>query len=347
MPTYTTKQVMLTLSLIADIGATIEASDCDTEHELYGPMEQLLQSYATVRGDWELVWGPCVFKFPLLAKYSDNTFFVVRNTHDPSQYVLALSGTNPYEITDWVFEDYLVAGVVPWKYGSPPRGANISVSAALSLSILQGVKPCPGIPGAGQQLMDFLRGASAGGGVTRVTVTGHSLGGEMASTVALWLVETQGALWDLGKSADVSVYSYAGPTAGNSRWASYYDERLGANTRRIWNPLDVVPYDWDTDDMVKVPNLYLPDIVPPFWVPSFIYGLVLSLQLQDYRQINEEQPPMPGSAVNEDYPDFISQMLYQHVQGYVDLLQLPEVTGLTDLLADRARLKKTLRRFVA
>lgn len=331
---------MLALAFIADIGATIEASDCDAEHQVYGPMQHLLQSYPVVQGEWELVWGPCIFKFPLIAKYSDNTFYIVRSTQDPSHYVIALSGTNPYEITDWVLEDYLVATLEPWKYGSPPPGASISTSATLSLSILQGVKPCAGIPGAGQQLIAFLREAGSGGGVSRVTVTGHSLGGEMASTVALWLADTQGGLWDVGRNASVNVYSYAAPTAGNSLWASYYDERLGANTERIWNPLDVVPYDWNVRDIAKVPYLYLPDIIAPFWVTSLISGLAWSLQLQNYRQVKEAQPALEGSAVNPMYPDFISQMLYQHVMGYVDLLQLPEVTDLVNTLSARAHPKK-------
>jgi hypothetical protein len=342
MTTYTTEQVMLTLSLIADIGSTIEAGDCDAEHELYGPIEQLLQSYATVRGDWELVWGPCIFKFPLLAKYGDNTFFIVRNTQDATQYVVALSGTNPFEITDWVFEDFLVADMAPWKYGDPPHGANISLSAALSLSILQGVKPCAGIPGAGQQLMAFLKAADSGGGVSSVTVTGHSLGGEMASTVALWLADTQGDLWDSGKSATVNAYTYAAPTAGNARWAGYFDSRLGANTRRIWNPLDVVPYEWNVADLAKVAYLYLPDIVAPFWVTPFLAELMWSLEAQGYEQINIDQPPLQGGAVNENYPDFVSQMLYQHVQGYVDILQLPELTGLINKLSASAHPKKLL-----
>lgn len=342
MTTYTTEQVMLTLAFIADIGATVEASDCDAEHELYEPIKQLLQSYPTVKGDWELVWGPCIFKFPLLAKYGDNTFFVVRNTQQASRYVIVLSGTNPFEITDWVFEDFLVADVAPWKYGNPPHGANISLSAALSLSILQGVKPCAGIPGEGQQLIAFLKAASSGGGVSSVTVTGHSLGGEMASTVALWLADTQGELWDSGESATVHAYTYAAPTAGNALWASYFDARLGANTQRIWNPLDVVPYEWNIADLAKVAYLYLPDIMPPFWVSPFLAELMWALEDKDYEQINVAQPPLEGGAVNLNYPDFVSQMLYQHVQGYIDLLQLPEMTELIATLSANAHPTKLL-----
>ena len=218
---------------------------------------------APVKGNWELVWGPCVYKFPLIAKFSDNTVFVVQNTQDRSQYVLALSGTNPYEITDWLFEDFLVGGTASWTYGNPPPGTKISSSAALSLSILQNLKPCRGIAGADTRLIDFLNRTP---GISSLTVTGHSLGGEMASTAALWLADTQGVSWDQQKQAQVAAYCYAGPTAGNSNWANYFHQRLGDNGHRIWNRhgcsaacVAAQRYEADT-------TLYRPQIRAPFWV---------------------------------------------------------------------------------
>jgi hypothetical protein len=103
-----------------------------------------------------------------------------------------------------------------------------------------------------------------------------------------------------------------------------------------------VPYEWNTDDLAKVPTLYLPDIIAPFWVTPFIADLMWSLQEQDYKQVNADQPPLQGGAVNENYPDFVSQMLYQHVQGYIDLLQLPQMTGLIDTLSANAHPTKLL-----
>src|SRR5688572_9541583 len=100
MSTYTPIQVMLTLAFIADAGATLEGNDCEVEHHLYNQINHYLESMDPVKGQWDLVWGPAVFKFPLIAKLRDNTVYVVQNTKDKSQYALALSGTNPYELTD-------------------------------------------------------------------------------------------------------------------------------------------------------------------------------------------------------------------------------------------------------
>src|SRR5918998_6803349 len=100
MANYTPVQVMLALAFIADIGSKIDESTCETERELKSQIDQELHSLAPVKGNWELVWGPYMFKFPLLAKYRDNTIFIAQNTQDKSQYTIALSGTNPYELTD-------------------------------------------------------------------------------------------------------------------------------------------------------------------------------------------------------------------------------------------------------
>jgi hypothetical protein len=55
-----------------------------------------------------------------------------------------------------------------------------------------------------------------------IYVTGHSKGGALSSTLALWLADTQGRdhvrdedLWDPEKKAQIYAYSFAGPTAGN------------------------------------------------------------------------------------------------------------------------------------
>src|ERR1700730_18240550 len=229
-PQFTTMQVMLTLAFIADAGALIKKNDCEAEQELSASIDNYLATLAPVQGNWELVWGPCVYKFPLIAKFTDNTVYVVQNTHDRSQYVIAISGTNPYEITYWVFEDLLVARTRPWIYGNPPAGASISMSAALSLSILQNLKPCHGVKGENLQLINFLKSTT---GISNVTITGHSNGAKIASTAALWLADTQGDLWDTQKQARLSAYTYAAPTAGNAIWASYFHQQLGDNVHRI------------------------------------------------------------------------------------------------------------------
>jgi Lipase (class 3) len=332
-PEYTPMQVMLTLAFIADSGLLIKASDCAAELELKGTIATHLKTKAAVKDNWELVWGPCVYKFPLIARHSDNMIFVVQSTQDRSEYVLALSGTNPYELTDWIFEDFLVGTTSEWKFGERPKGARISHSAALSLSILQDLKPCPDIAGAETRLIDFLAGLE---NVSSLTVTGHSLGGEMASTAALWLRDTQGLEWDKQKRAEVFAYCFAAPTAGNEVWANYFHQRLGNNAHRIWNSLDVVPHAWQLSDMRQIPDLYLPQIHAPMLLKLALKAAEFVVMGKHYTQwpaLAAENQPLQGS-VNPDpkFSKFTLQMAYQHVEAYRVLVNIPDVKDITDVI---------------
>jgi len=337
-PTYTPIQVMLTLAFIADAGATIEGTDCQTAHHLYNQINHYLETMDTVKGNWDLVWGPAVFKFPLIAKLRDNTVFVAQNTKDKSQYALALSGTNPYELTDWLFEDFLVAGTLPWGYGKPPGGARISLSAGLSLGVLHNLKPCPGLPQENVSLTDFFNQQA---GLTSLIVTGHSLGGEMASTAALWLADTQGLLWDKKKKAKVSAYCYAGPTAGNTQWVNYFHERLGDNAHRIWNSLDVAPCVWQVSTLEQVPHLYLPQIKPPIWAKPLLDTIILSVKDKKYTQFpdvkQDKQPLISQVNTAAGYNTFLAQAIYQHIEAYHKILKVPALEPLMSALRAKAK----------
>ncbi|HEY1599130.1 MAG TPA: hypothetical protein VGG64_05980 [Pirellulales bacterium] len=340
---FSDEQTMLTLAFISDLGETITGTDCGTEVQLCQNVRQHLASEPAVAGDWDLVWGPTVFKFPLIARHTDDVFYIAQNTSDRSRYVLALSSTNPYELTDWLFEDFMVLNTTAWTYGVPPPGARISNSDALSLAILLGVKPCYGIPGAGQTLMDFLtKTVAASGGNVEVTVTGHSLGGALAATAALLLADTQGPnvigpnRWDPTNKAAVRAFCYAGPATGNSAWADYFDQRLGANTRRIWNSLDVVPRVWNVHDMTAINSIYEPSIKTPFWTKTLVRLVSAAVADDCYEQIQKKVLPLVGS-VNVAMNTFIEQVIYQHIDAYFVLLGLPVPMVLLNKLRAAAR----------
>ena len=320
---FNTMRVMIMLAFIADAGALKKKNDCHAEQEVSASIGSYLETLAPVQNGWELVWGPCLYKFSF-AKFTDNTVYVVRNRQHPSEYVIAISGTNPYEITDWIFEDFLVGKTVPWAYGHPPAGARISESAELSLKILRDLKPFPGVQGEDLHLIDFLKNTA---GISSVTVTGHSLGGEMASTTALWLSDTQGDLWDTQKQARVSAYTFAAPTAGNAIWAAYFQQQLGDNAHRIWNSLDVVPHVWQLSDLKQIPNLYEPQIKAPLPLKVALRILIWVVKKKVYTQIPaiaSDQQPLTGT-VNSDpeWAQFFDQIAYQHVDAYIELLHVP------------------------
>ena len=69
--------------------------------------------------------------------------YVAQNLRKPTTFVVAIRGTNPISLSDWISGDLLATETVPWPYGSQSAGADISLSTALGLSILQHLRSTP------------------------------------------------------------------------------------------------------------------------------------------------------------------------------------------------------------
>ena len=69
-------------------------------------------------------------------------------------------------------------------------------------------------------LLEFLKSQTAK--PIKVCVTGHSLGGCLAGTFALYLKDNRGS-WDSSGTSPVCCITFAAPTAGNAAFATYSD----------------------------------------------------------------------------------------------------------------------------
>jgi len=93
-----------------------------------------LDTLAPVHGKWELVWGPASSRAD--GHFDSSAMYVVRHTIDRHRYVVAVRGTNPVSLPDWLFGDLNVATTVLWPFDSD--GAEVSTSTAFGLySLLQ------------------------------------------------------------------------------------------------------------------------------------------------------------------------------------------------------------------
>jgi len=336
MPTYSPEQTVFTLSMLSGLGSCFSGSVSTIEAALGQDLAGKLSSLQPQIGSWEVVWGPAVYELPTSDR-PDNVMYVAQRTDLPGipQLVVAIAGTNPYSFLDWIVEDFLVRTQVPWLSGGLIHAAEcrISLGTFIGLSVLQTLMPGSGQPGAGTTLKSFLAGQT--GAPISIAVSGHSLGGALSPTLALWLHETR-SHWDPNGNATLSVLPAAGPTAGNAAFAAYSDTQIGASVTRVHNPLDIVPLAWNTGSLLTIPTLYAPLIEPDSLLTAFD-DLALAISAGGgYTQINASAPALPGSAVNASlinpghsaFENFFVQAGYQHVDAYLELMGVPEVIPL-------------------
>lgn len=349
----TRKQTMLTLAYAADAPASLTGDVRQVNDGALAIVRCVLADAPAVRGEWELVWGPVVYTFPF-STYSDNTMFVVRSTTQPDTYTIAIAGTNSKSFSDWLIEDFWIVPLEEWPYGDPPDelDTKISKGTATGLDALQGMLPLSGIPGACQLLIEYLRAAvAAASGPVTIHVTGHSLGGALAPTLALWLIDTQGTdargggvPWDPESKATVSCTAFAGPSAGNGDFATWSNQRMpGDQLLVVDNSLDVVPHAWNTTTLMEIPFLYLPKYRLPLDVTAAVLAIAKLTQKLDYQKIGEgdQVQPITGelstvTSSDSKLKEFLEEAGYQHVVAYPDALGLPNLRQLLEDCAAQA-----------
>jgi Lipase (class 3) len=294
----------------------------DQEGQLYQQILQNLEANRQNLGSWEIAWGPGLLQFGSEGRMQ-NAMVVFRSVDHPARYVIAIAGTNPYSFFDWLVEDGLVAIQIPWVYGllSAPD-AKISFGTATGLAVLQTMKPTGDRPGAGTTLGELVTAiAGAALGPIEIVTVGHSLGGALSPTVALWLHETQEG-WDPRRRATLSTVPTAGPTAGNGAFARLSDVQIGARTTRFANSLDVVPHAWQESDLREIEHLYTPAIHFSVLVDLFARLAEHVARKGDYTQIAPGAGWLPGtidkSIIDEPLPvlNFLKQAAYQHTVAY-------------------------------
>lgn len=220
-----------------------------------------------VGGDWKLAWGPGVYEILPLSGKADNTAYVV---YSPSldTYILAIAGTDATAILDWLVEDLEVGpnSLVNWPYpaSQPPVTAprnpgmpQISLGTAKGLYyLLNQLVQAAKTPQPGVSLGQYLRQLQSKSAQTKLIVTGHSLGGALAPTVANWarLTLARGTAW----RGSIYAMPTAGPTPGNKTYAKAWDRafpRTAVPTHPgnhvqylnslVYNGWDLVPHAWN------------------------------------------------------------------------------------------------------
>jgi Lipase (class 3) len=350
----TLRQIMVSLAYLTYCGELITTPS--PEATILGFIKAAIPQIPPLLADglagWSIVWGPATYTTPG-ALYQDNMMFVAQNIADPSQLVVAVRGTNGTADLDWLTEDFDVRQMMPWPPGSAvtnPVGAMISESTSIDLQIVLSLTSA--LTGAGT-LLEFLQ--SQASTPLNVCVTGHSLGGCLSTTLALYLKENQKS-WDASGQSIVSAISFAGPTAGNQAFATHsdsmfsggpyppgWDTSLHCTCDAVRCSLDIAPLVWDSNNVsVNTPNLitlYGSNIefhgLEWDLIHSHVVTLLTNLLAQQgYRQIEATEAPLPGTFNGQGTDSislptlleaYVTQALWQHVNSYPTLLGVLEL----------------------
>lgn len=355
------RQVMLSLAYLAYCGDQLTDPDPDgvIGDLIAKGMEQIPVLCTETNGNlvpnWTQVWGPVSYT-PAGARYQDSLMYLVQNIQDPSQYVIAIRGTNHVSDLDWLMDDLDVLQQMPWPPGAAPEKmtGQISESTSIALQVLLNMTA------ENQTLLQYLD--SITGTALDLWVTGHSLGGCLASALGLYLTEDT-ADWAQTSGSTVSCVTFAAPTAGNGEFAALVDNAFSATTfDRVQCSFDIVPLAWSAANIVDsadtssaIFDIYdqsegdgsekgidFQEMAIPYddvWTYE-VLGSVLpmvrkSFETLNYAQPAADQPLLTGkfndafSVYGQDFTPtaeaFVGQMSYQHSSSYPNLLGVPQL----------------------
>jgi hypothetical protein len=272
--------------------------------------------YATA-GDWSLVWGPVADEYGNLA-------YVAKSVSN-GRYALAIRGTETTfslaTLRNW-FYDLDVLTQVVWPYFSNYQGSRISNGAFLQASNLTSAS------WSGETLASFLTQEMPAD--TTLIITGHSLGGNLASVLASWISSLRGPQAQQSDPNTV-VYTFGAPSAGNTEFTSAFNARF-PQSWRYWNSLDIVARAWD-----RLPDLdQIYDgigISTPGDVQLVIDGMEAALLVSEawydsvYEQPNGAGTLLSGQAMIPAI-GWVFEAAAQHISNtYLSLLGAPIIQG--------------------
>ena len=191
---------------------------------------------------WQVAWGPA------LNADRSNLLYAARDSAT-GQLAVSIRGSDFSFWLDWI-EDLAAIRLVPYNEFVP----GVSNSAQIATGTAIGLRQVLRMQDGTKNLETFLRAAPD---ATPILITGHSLGGCLASVLAPCV-----ANW-VGHASSLSVYTIAAPSPGNADFSAFYntlftDPSGDSNAFRFFNSLDVVPNAWASLSTVET---YYPPVV--------------------------------------------------------------------------------------
>ena len=327
---------MMTLAALAANGATVRPSGETVEQQelriLAGINTQLANAEIATSNSWQALWVG-------LTQDRANLVYVAQNTTAPAsapEYAVCLRGTVAGSAIDTA-EDMHVGLMLPFAAGGTPPGTlgNISQGAMEAFTeIVMGTNLVAVLNG----LVNLQRPNNP-----TFYVTGHSLGGAMATTVSLYLAT------GVTDHTMILPYTFAAPTAGDQNFAAWFNQQFSW-AECYFNQYDLVPNAWWNLIGSGPSNPPTPEAVEYFY-PGMGGGVALRKEIQGmiqniYSNANPQNygyvQPKQQAPLNSDFTvqspaassistiqDWEAEAAYQHLNNtYLSLLQgtpLPDV----------------------
>ncbi|MFI1397052.1 IPT/TIG domain-containing protein [Streptomyces sp. NPDC020681] len=356
-PTLAPAPVTMTLSAIAATAATPRPSGETLQQQALragsGITAQLKNTSLATGGTWQLQWLA-------LSPDNANLVYIAWNSDGSNQIAVVVRGTVSSPID--MMEDLDVGTVVAFTAGG---SADVAVSAGAMAAFTQVVNargitgfPAEEFPAEQEPAAESGRPDTVVPSGTTLTqalaallesvpstpqpmvhVTGHSLGGCIATMLAPYL-QAQAQAWT-PNTPQFALFTFAAPTAGLQSFADYIDstgQSWAANERHI-NAFDVVPLAWS--DLLAAKKWY-PVGTPtdPKGPPADETVKILLSEIDLLRKDNVYVQPQADSAIaknggyslfepnltHKSTADFLGQIAFQHANStYLSLLGAPPV----------------------
>jgi hypothetical protein len=175
--------------------------------------------------DWKMVWEA--------KELGGNHAFVAVNGNE---YALAIRGSlinfSWAAFQNWIYQDLHVTSQEKWAYTDDSSNAKLSQGSYDGWQNLCKMADKK----TGQLLLSFLEKELKAD--SRLLITGHSLGGNLATVYASYLWQS---FKKTGKNgSNIDVITFAAPAAGNEAFSNDFDKKFPASIR-VENENDIVP----------------------------------------------------------------------------------------------------------
>ena len=287
----------------------------------------------------KISWGPVAAK-PIINNSEAEELvtcalmYVAKHDTDEKatpEYTLAIRGTNPISLYAWLCLDLDVKQQELWsdalnKFGPKPEkaidvGEDIKISRATysALGIHVGLKD-----DEGRTVLDWISNTIEKGNPKKIklNITGHSMGGVLSTTLGLWLHERL-AEKGLLQYVDLSIYSFAAPTAGNNAFVTHTEKRLRGKYKCYINELDMVTHAWAEENVRKLPKIYQQkgdiQIEPIRAELKTLASLLEQCKDKKYQRLDSQQSIYSdvryvSIVVRTTY---LAEAIYQHIAPYL------------------------------